>query len=110
MSGNTGTALRYSFFTLNEYARENDPFSDVGKKTRTVEVTSVVRSSPKSFEVRWIERTFENGSLAATERYTGVLTVIVKPPRDAETLRKNPLGVYVHGLNWTRDLISGDNP
>ncbi len=94
--------------TLNEYARQNDPFSDVGKKTRTVEVTSVVRSSTKSFEVRWFERTFENGSLAKTERYTGALTVIVKPPRDAETLRKNPLGVYVHGLNWTRDLISGD--
>jgi type IV secretion system protein VirB5 len=94
--------------TLNEYARQNDPFSDVGKKTRTVEVTSVVRSSPRSFEVRWIERTFENGSLAATERFTGVLTVILKSPRDAETLRNNPLGVYVHGLNWTRDLISGD--
>ncbi|MAT64619.1 MAG: conjugal transfer protein TrbF [Gammaproteobacteria bacterium] len=95
--------------TLNEYARENDPFSRVGQRTVTVEVTSVVRSSGDSFDVRWREQAYENGTLAGTTRYTAVLSIVLQRPRTEEALRKNPLGIYVHALNWSRDLISGDN-
>src|ERR1700753_1527273 len=35
---------------LNEYAREADPFTKIGSRTVTVEVTSVVRASSDSFE------------------------------------------------------------
>ena len=49
--------------TLNNFARENDPFS-----------------------------------------------IVIKLPRDVETLRKNPLGIYVHGLNWSRDLKTTPSP
>lgn len=93
--------------TLNDYARENDPFTKIGTRTVSVEVTSVVRSSADSFQLRWTEKAFENGSLAKTERYTGVLSIVLKPPRDVETLRKNPLGIYVHGINWSRDFNTG---
>jgi type IV secretion system protein TrbF len=93
--------------TLNDYARENDPFAKIGTRIVSIEVTSVVRSSADSFQLRWIEKTFENGSLAKTERYTAVLSIVFKPPRDVETLRKNPLGIYVHGINWSRDFNSG---
>ena len=95
--------------TLNEYARENDPFSKVGQRTVTVEVTSVVRSSGDSFDVRWREQSFENGTLAGTTRYTAVLSIVLQRPRTEDALRKNPLGIYVHALNWSRDLISGDS-
>ncbi len=94
--------------TLNEYARKNDPFSKVGKRTISVEVASIVRSSKTSFDVRWREQSFENGSLATTTRYSAVLAIIIQPPRTEETLRKNPLGIYVHAINWSRDLIIGD--
>ncbi len=77
--------------TLNDYARENDPFSRVGERTVTVEVTSVVRSSESSFDVRWREQSFENGALDTTARYTAVLTVVLQPPTTEEILRKNPL-------------------
>lgn len=90
---------------LNEYAREADPFSKIGARTATAEVTSVVRASNDSFEIRWKESTYENGAVAKTERFTGVVSIILKVPSNAETLRKNPLGLYVHSLNWSRDLI-----
>src|SRR3954471_10947416 len=93
---------------LNEYAREADPFTKIGAKTATAEVTSVVRASNDSFEIRWKESTYENGAVAKTERFTGVVSVILKTPSNAETLRKNPLGLYVHSLNWSRALI-GDS-
>jgi len=95
--------------TLNEYARENDPFSKVGQRTVTVEVTSVVRSSGDSFDLRWREQAFENGTLAETTRYTAVFSIVLQRPRTEEALRKNPLGIYVHALNWSRDLIAGEN-
>jgi len=95
--------------TLNEYARANDPFAKVGKRTIAVDVTSVVRSSNDSFDIRWREQTFENGSLASTERYTAVLSLALQQPSTEDALRKNPLGIYVHGLNWSKDLIAGDS-
>jgi type IV secretion system protein VirB5 len=90
---------------LNEYAREADPFTKIGAKTATAEVMSVVRASNDSFEIRWKESTYENSAVAKTERFTGVVSIILKSPSNAETLRKNPLGLYVHSLNWSRDLI-----
>ncbi len=31
-------------------------------------------------------------------------TIVVQPPTDAERLRKNPLGIYVHAFNWSKEL------
>ena len=90
--------------TLNDYARSNDPFASVGQRTIAVEVTSVVRASDNSFQVRWIERSFVNGAPAGTERWTAVLTIVLQPPRTEERLRKNPLGIHVIGLSWSREL------
>ena len=88
---------------LNDYARVNDPFASVGDTQVSVEVSSVIRASETSFRVAWVERRYENGQLAATERWTAILTVVIQPPRDAERLRANPLGVYVHAINWSRE-------
>lgn len=89
---------------LNDYARTNDPFTKVGKVQVAVEVSSVIRASDSSFRVAWIERRYENGALAATERWTAILTIIVNTPRDIDRLRKNPLGIFVHAINWSKEL------
>ncbi|OYX13186.1 MAG: conjugal transfer protein TrbF [Rhizobiales bacterium 32-66-8] len=89
---------------LNDYARANDPFSRVGRQQVSVEVSSVIRASPDSFRVAWLERHFENGQLATTERWTAILTIVVQTPRTAERLRVNPLGIYVNAINWSREM------
>ena len=89
---------------LGEYARSANPFADIGDKTVSVQVTSVVRASDTSFQVKWTESAFERGSLAGTSRWTAILTVQVKPPKNADTLRKNPLGLYVDAIDWSREL------
>jgi type IV secretion system protein TrbF len=90
--------------TLNDYARVNDPFAHVGQNSVSVEVTSVVRMSDTSFQARWIEHRYTDGAISGTERWTAVLSLIVEPPRTDEQLRRNPLGIYVNGLSWSRDL------
>jgi type IV secretion system protein VirB5 len=89
---------------LNDYARANDPFTKVGKVQVAVEVSSVIRASPDSFRIAWIERRYENGQIAGTERWTAILTIAIQQPRDAERLRKNPLGVFVNAINWSKEL------
>jgi len=89
---------------LNDYARANDPFTKVGKQQIAVEVSSVIRASPDSFRVAWIERRYQDGSLASTERWSAILTVVVQVPRDPEKLRANPLGIYVNAINWSKEL------
>jgi type IV secretion system protein VirB5 len=89
---------------LNDYARANDPFAKVGQIQIAVDVASVIRASTDSFRVAWTERRYENASLASTERWTAILTINVQPPRDAERLRKNPLGLFIHAVNWSKEL------
>ena len=48
--------------TLNAYAQDNDPFSEIGQRSVTVDVKSVVRSSGDSFEIRWRETSYRGGA------------------------------------------------
>lgn len=89
---------------LNDYARANDPFTKVGKVQVAVDVSSVIRASPESFRVAWVERRYENGQLSTTERWTAIITVVIELPRTADKLRANPLGVYVNAINWSKEL------
>ena len=89
---------------LNDYARANDPFAKVGKQQVAVEVSSVIRASADSFRVAWTERRYEDGKLSATERWTAILTIVVQPPRDAERLKANPLGININAISWSREM------
>ena len=89
---------------LNDYARANDPFAQIGKVQVAVDVSSVVRASPDSFRVGWTERRYQDGVLAETSRWSAILTVVVQPPRTPDALRRNPLGVFVNAINWSKEL------
>jgi len=93
---------------LNDYARTNDPFSRIGQQSVAVQVNSVVRASDTSFQVRWTERRYANGEAAGLDRWTAVLSIVLQAPRTEERLRKNPLGIYVNGLSWTRELETSE--
>jgi len=89
---------------LNDFARTQDPFANIGKTQIAIDVSSVIRASPDSFRISWTQRRYENGQLAATERWTAILSIILQTPHDPERLRKNPLGVYVTAIHWSKEL------
>jgi len=91
---------------LDDYARAADPFARIGERTVSVQVTSVVRASDRSFQVKWTETAYERGSETGSSHWTGILTIVTKPPVSADTLRKNPLGIYVDAIDWSRELES----
>jgi type IV secretory pathway TrbF-like protein len=89
---------------IGDYARAADPFGHAGEKTVSVQVTSVVRASDRSFQVKWIETAYQRGIHTATSHWTAILTVVLAPPAKADTLRRNPLGLYVDAIDWSREL------
>jgi len=89
---------------LGDYARRADPFGQVGERTVSVQVTSVVRASDRSFQVKWIETAYERGAQTGTSHWTAILTVVMTPPWSADILRKNPLGIYVDAIDWSQEL------
>jgi type IV secretory pathway TrbF-like protein len=95
---------------LDGYAQANNPFKSIGDRGVSVNVTSVVRASNTSFQVKWTEQTYQQGSLASTENWTAILTTMIEPPKTADTLRKNPLGLYVTGISWSQDFDADSTP
>jgi type IV secretion system protein VirB5 len=95
---------------LNAYARSAQPFRQAGERTVSVQVTSVVRASDRSFQVKWIETANERGQVAGVSRWTAILSVDVRPPESADELRKNPLGLRIDAIDWSRELDPADPP
>lgn len=90
--------------TLNDYARNNDPFAEVGKRQVAVDVSSVIRASKDSFRIAWTERRYQDGGLIETSRWSAIVTVTIVPPRTPEALQKNPLGLRVTAINLSKEL------
>jgi type IV secretory pathway TrbF-like protein len=91
---------------LNAYFADpqNDPRLLGQELRRDVEVTSVLPiPNSDSWKVQWTEteRSYV-GNLPNTRAWEAYLTVNHVPPKDAETIQANPLGLYVTGINWTR--------
>ncbi|MFT9089932.1 MAG: conjugal transfer protein TrbF [Gluconacetobacter sp.] len=89
---------------LNDYARLSDPFSRIGREQVEVDVSSVIRASSSSFRVAWVERHYRDGGFVGTERWTAILSVLVASPHDADRLRRNPLGIFITAINWSKEL------
>lgn len=89
---------------LSAYAQENDPFKDVGKTAKTVEIASIVKQSERSYQVRWRETLYVGNAVHRTDSYTGLFTTSIKPPTTEEQVYKNPLGIIIETLNWSREF------
>lgn len=90
--------------TLNDHAREVNLFSNVGLRAFATEVVYLVRASEASFEVRWQEETYESGTITKSERFTGIVEIVVQPTGSAAAV-KNPLGLLVRSFTWSADLV-----
>jgi type IV secretion system protein TrbF len=83
--------------TLNEYARDADPYSILLDDARVVvDVAEVSRTSMDMFRVDWVERRYSDGQFVAQEFWQASLATLVGTPTDA-----NPLGIYFHIIDWS---------
>lgn len=89
---------------LTAYGKTNDPRERVGKEQVSIDVTNVLRASPTSFRIAWIERHYQDGALASTERWAAILTLVDRPTNKVERLKTNPLHLYVDAIDWSKEM------
>lgn len=83
----------------------HSPFDLARDRTISVTVDSLLAISPTTWQVQWTE-TQRNlgGVVTGSEQWVGSIGVAVRTPTDEATIMRNPLGVYVTSLNWTKKL------
>lgn len=87
---------------LSAMARADDPFKAVGTAARTVHIRSIVQRTDTSWQVSWTEE--ETGPVpTAKGSYTGLFSVSHVPPKRADDVAVNPLGLYITDFSWSRD-------
>lgn len=85
---------------LNAWYRAHDPFDAAHHESVQVQIDSVLKLSPDSYEIRWTETPRDREGLAEkATQWRGVLKVATLAPDPAEIL-SNPLGLYVTQIDW----------
>ena len=86
---------------------ENDPFRRAQDERVTVEILSTVRAAGDTWQVDWRESSWDkNGALlGAPVTWRAMLRTLLAPPKTAEAMKKNPIGLYIDELHW--DKVGG---
>jgi type IV secretion system protein TrbF len=89
---------------LNAYFTDprNNPRVLARTMTRTAEVSSVLPTG-NGWRVQWVETEYPvDGGAAVAKPWEAYVDVRLSPPVTTETIERNPLGVYVTSIAWTR--------
>lgn len=94
---------------LNDLAREDDPFAQLGATARTAMITSVVQRSAHTWQVSWIEAT-HGPDARGMQSFTGLFTVRFDSPRNADALMHNPLGLFITEFSMSPETPASSFP
>jgi len=88
---------------VSEFYRRDPPAQRGRTMTVGVQIASVYPTSSRTYEIEWQETVRDlDGTTQRTERWKGTLTYSQTAPTDEPTLRRNPLGLYVTNLAWSK--------
>jgi len=88
---------------VSEFYRRDPPAQRGRTMTVGVQIASVYPTSSRTYEIEWVETSRDlEGATKRTERWKGTLTFTQSAPTDETTLRRNPLGLYVTNLAWSK--------
>jgi type IV secretion system protein TrbF len=88
---------------ITAWYRDHTPFDRAQTETVSVEVSTVLAASDRSYEAEWTETTRDrSGTVVDTQNWKGVFTIAVNPPTDEKLAHLNPLGIYVEDASWSK--------
>lgn len=88
---------------------DSNPFTRAAKEAVSTEIVSVIPQTPDTWQVDWIETTYDRqgGLLHRPFRMRALVTVYTVPATSQTTeedVRNNPLGIYVREFSWSKQL------
>jgi type IV secretory pathway TrbF-like protein len=88
---------------ISDFYRADPPSKRAQTETVSVEVTSILPTSDRTYEVEWTETTRDlYGAVKTTDRWKGSFSVVINPPRDERQARVNPVGLYITNASWAK--------
>jgi type IV secretory pathway TrbF-like protein len=95
-----------AFTKVTEFFKKNDPFERAKKETVFAEIISVLPLKDNAFQVEWRETIMDrqSGQTLSTSNYKLVAYTSMSPPTDEGNILKNPTGLIVNDLNWSKEI------
>lgn len=88
---------------LEDWHRRSSPFERARETLVSVQVNSVLSTSPTSFQVDWTEDVRgTDGYIIRTEQWRGHFTLSVSAISNEKEARINPFGIRVADFSWQR--------
>jgi len=90
---------------ISDFYRSAPPASRAQTESVSVEVTSVLPTTDRTYEVEWIEIARDlYGTVKASDRWKGSFSIVLNPPTDERQARVNPVGLYITNASWAKVL------
>lgn len=90
---------------INAMYRGASPFDRARTISVSVEVTSFVALSERTYQVDWTEYERDRqGKDIGLRRFRGIVTVTMMPPQEDRIADLNPLGIYFIDFEWSAQL------
>lgn len=88
---------------MNQFAAKYRPEEGLGDIARDVQVLNVRLRGQNTYEVRWHEEEWQDGSRLTEADYTGTFVVDIEPPTTGDDILENPMGLYIVEFGWSAD-------
>lgn len=96
-------------FKVNDWfngSKESSPFKKAQLYTVNVDLSTIIPQSPATWQIDWLETRYDPQGLKLEESMMRALaTIEIRPPgpnTSLEQIRRNPVGVYVKDISWSR--------
>ena len=94
-----------SYTTLNEFYRAASPFERAEKEAVNADVHTALPIAGNTWRIEWTEIVRgRNGEAQGKDEWQASVTITQSPPNDEPGIQKNPLGIYITDLSWTKRL------
>jgi type IV secretion system protein VirB5 len=90
---------------VSAHVRDHSPFERAKTETVSVQMETLLPLSAHTWRLEWREMARDRtGVPTRTQRWTATATVVIVPPSDEASMLKNPAGLYVTDLSWSRRM------
>ncbi len=95
-----------AFTKVSNYYEQHDPFKRARKTTVFAVVTNVLPLKNNAYQVEWREKVMDrqSGKTIKNNLYKMVAYIALAPPTTEAAIIKNPIGMIIKDLNWSKEM------
>jgi len=94
-----------AFNAVSKFYKDHSPFKRSEDERVAVSIKSILHISDKTWQINWQETvTNENSIEKSIDKYRAMVTIAIKSPDNEKDILKNPIGLYIKDLSWSKLL------